>query len=348
MIRVLVLSADPDGPSVRHRWVRPAPLLEAGGVGVEVLRLPDDGAARAEAFAEAAGADVAVLQRRLLRTADFARLLRSVRRLAYDFDDAMPHRDSFRGRPLSSARAARFVRTCAAADAVLAGSEVLAEMARACRPRAVFVAPTPVDVAAYGPEPARRADGAPFRVGWIGSRSTLPYLALVAKPLARALAGIPGARLVVVGDRAPELPGVPLEFVPWSEAAEAEALRGMDAGIMPLTDDPWSRGKCGFKLLQYAATGLPAVASPVGANTSIVEDGRTGFLAADDDAWERAIRVLAADGDLRRRMGAAARRAAESRWSLRVLVPPLAAFLRAVGSREDEAAGADEGEGRPT
>jgi glycosyltransferase involved in cell wall biosynthesis len=332
-MRVVVLSAEPDGPSVRHRWVRMARHFEAAGIGLEVVAIPEDAAERAEAFAEAGEAEVTVLSRRLLRSGDFARLLRSVSRLVYDFDDAMPYRDPWRGPPESSTRAQRFHRTCVAADAVLAGSEYLATLARTCGPRAVFTAPTPVDVAAYGPTPTHAPDEG-LLLGWIGSRSTLPYLHTIAGPLARVLALRPGARLLVMADVPPELPGVPVEFVPWSVEGEAPALRRMAVGVMPLTDDPWSRGKCAFKILQYMATGIPTVASPVGANTAAVVEGRTGLLATTGPQWEEAMGRLLDDAALRARLGTAAREIACSRWSTDVLGPPLAAFLRAVGERE--------------
>jgi len=329
-LRVAVLTAEPDGPSVRHRWTRLAAPFAAGGLAIEVLELPREGPGRGAAFDRAAAADVAVLQRRLLRHADFDRLRAAVRRLVYDYDDAMPYRDSSRAPQESTARANRFLRTCAAADAVIAGSEGLADLARPCRPRALFVAPTPVDPDLYGPAPGPRAPGAPPRFGWIGSRSTLPYLAGIAGPLARACAGLPGAAALVVADGEPALPGVPVEGEPWSEAGEADLLRRMDVGLMPLPDDPWTRGKCGFKLLQYGATGIPSIASPVGANRAVVEDGRTGILAADDAAWEAALLRLGREPDLRARMGAAARRTVEERWSVAVLGPPLARFVAQV------------------
>ena len=328
--RLAVLSAEPAGPSVRHRWVRSAPWLEREGLALEVVPLPKESGDRSGAFARAAAADLVVLQRRLLRHGDFRRLRAAARRLVYDFDDAMPYRDSFRTEPRSTVRANRFLRTCAEAEAVVAGSEDLAAMARDCGPRALFVAPTPVDPARYGPVPGPRAEGEPFRFGWIGSRATLPYLEGIAGPLARACAAVPGARLLVVADGAPELPGVPVDFVPWTEGGEAEALRRMDAGVMPLTDDPWSRGKCAFKVLQYMATGIPAVAAPVGANRAAVEDGRTGFLAGTEGAWEEALVRLARDAGLRALLGAEARRQAETRWSAAVLAPPLGRFLALV------------------
>ena len=331
--RIAVLSAEPGGPSVRHRWLRLAPFLAEAGLVLEIVPLPPEHGERGDAFARAGAADLVVLQRRLLRSGDFDRLRAAARRLVYDFDDAMPYRDPFRGKPESTARANRFLRTCSEADAVVAGSEDLAAMARACSPRALFTAPTPVDAARYGSAPGVRAPGEPLRFGWIGSRATLPYLEGIAGPLARACAALPGARLLVVADAAPSLPGVEADLLPWNEEGEADALRRMDVGLMPLTDDPWSRGKCAFKLLQYGATGIPSVASPVGANLSVVEDHRTGLLAATDAAWEAGLVLLGRDPALRAAMGAAARRQAEARWSAAVLAPPLARFLAAAAER---------------
>jgi len=104
----------------------------------------------------------------------------------------------------------------------------------------------------------------------------------------------------------------------------------MDIGIMPLPDSPWARGKCGYKLIQYMACGLPVVASPVGVNRQIVEHGVNGFLAETDDEWREALATLVADPDLRRRMGAAGRKKVEADYSLQVYGPKVAAMLRDV------------------
>jgi len=339
VIRVAVLSAEPDGPSVRHRWTGVRACLEEADLAMEIVPLPKAAGERGAAFARAGAADLTVLQRRLLRRSDFDRLRDAAHRLVYDFDDAMPYRDPWRGKPESTVRANRFLRTVTGCDAVVAGNEELAELARPCAPRALFVAPTPVDAAAYGPSPGLRAAGTPFSIGWIGSRSTVAYLRDIAGPLARITARLPGAGLLVVADADPELAGIPVERVEWTEGTERALLRRMDVGIMPLRDDPWSRGKCGFKLLQYGATGLPLVASPVGVNRSIVEPGVTGFLPADDAGWEETLVRLGGDPALRARLGAAARRRVEARWSIAVLGPPLAAFLRAVCERRPAGTG---------
>jgi len=120
----------------------------------------------------------------------------------------------------------------------------------------------------------------------------------------------------------------PFEAVAWSEEGEVDALRAFDIGVMPLPDTPWERGKCGYKLIQYMAVGLPVVASPVGVNTKIVQEGVNGFLAADDAAWAQALRTLAADAEMRGKFGAAGRRLVEEQYTLQVQAPRLAGLIR--------------------
>jgi glycosyltransferase involved in cell wall biosynthesis len=132
-----------------------------------------------------------------------------------------------------------------------------------------------------------------------------------------------------VGSGPLDLPGVPIEIVNWSEASETAQLHGFDIGIMPLTDDPWARGKCGFKLIQYMACGLPVVASPVGVNCQIVEHGGNGYLAGTEAEWVSALTTLLDDAALRERLGRAGRLKVEQRYCLQKTGPELAALLQA-------------------
>jgi glycosyltransferase involved in cell wall biosynthesis len=125
------------------------------------------------------------------------------------------------------------------------------------------------------------------------------------------------------------LDGLPVDFTPWSLAAEVPFLQSLDVGLMPLSDDPFSRGKCGFKLLQYMACGVPSVASPVGVNCDILADG-AGLLADLPAAWTDALLRLLDDAALRKDMGAVARSQATERWSSDVLGPRFATVLRDV------------------
>ena len=139
-----------------------------------------------------------------------------------------------------------------------------------------------------------------------------------------------GAGLRIVGARPDAAREGALAFEPWSEAAEVSLIQTFDIGIMPLTDTPWARGKCGYKLIQYMACGLPVIASPVGVNSDIVEHGVNGFLADTEEEWAQAISTLLSDRELRHRMGAAGRKKVEAEYSLQVWGPKVAAMIRDV------------------
>jgi glycosyltransferase involved in cell wall biosynthesis len=176
-----------------------------------------------------------------------------------------------------------------------------------------WVVPTCVDTAAW-PVPDRSQRDGPVTLGWVGTPGNLPHLEGIAGPLAEACRRH-GARVRVISSRPPDLPGVPVDFVPWSPEGEMRDLEPLDVGLAPLIDGPSFRRKCGLKALQYMASGLPVVASPVGANARIVDDGETGFHARTDAGWVTALDRLLGDAMTRRRLGAAGRAAAEHAWS---------------------------------
>ena len=131
------------------------------------------------------------------------------------------------------------------------------------------------------------------------------------------------------------MPGVDVRIEPWSLAREVALFNTCDIGVYPLTDDEWSRGKCGFKAIQFMACGVPVIASPVGVNRDIIEDGVNGFLAATPDEWVAKLARLLAEPALRARFAEAGRCTVEQRYSLRVNAPRVAETLRAaVRSRE--------------
>ena len=169
----------------------------------------------------------------------------------------------------------------------------------------------------------------PVTVGWIGSPSTWAFVKPIV-PLLTELMDSLNFTVKVVG-AGPQTKSPPrFEFLPWSEAEEIRFIQSMDIGIMPLPDEPWARGKCGYKLIQYMACGLPVIASPVGVNSSIVDHGKNGFLATTPQEWAEAITTLARDATLRRTMGAEGRRKIERAYSLAVHGPRLAGMLHEV------------------
>ncbi|WNP28407.1 glycosyltransferase family 4 protein [Moraxella sp. DOX410] len=138
-------------------------------------------------------------------------------------------------------------------------------------------------------------------MSWIGSPSTVKYLETIKEPL-QQLAKKIEYKLRVIGAEF-NLPDVQVEGLPWSEATEVENIANADIGIMPLLDSPWERGKCGYKLIQYMACSLPVIASPIGVNNEIVEDGINGYLANNALQWLEQLESLLLDANLRQQMG---------------------------------------------
>jgi glycosyltransferase involved in cell wall biosynthesis len=268
--------------------------------------------------------DVVVVQRILPHPALQRLLARSCRSLLFDFDDAIYTTHASATEPEPRARE-RFAHALALADVAIAATPHLAAAAAPHCGRVVVV-PSAVDCERYRPRPRAGAVPREVTIGWIGRDSTTMYLEPILPVLARLRREHPELRVRLVG----AVPGTGAgiaECPTWSLATELDELARFDVGIMPLTDDDWARGKGGYKLLQYFACGIPAVASPVGVNRELVRDGETGFLASDERAWEDRLALLLRDRDLRSRMGGAARRAAEEEHSLARVAPRLLAVL---------------------
>jgi glycosyltransferase involved in cell wall biosynthesis len=243
----------------------------------------------------------------------------------YDFDDASFHQyDQSRWSLVRQLFSRKIARIIEGAALVTAGNEYLADYARRFNAHVVVV-PTVVDVNRFLPRLEQR-ERKTVVVGWMGSRSTAAYL-IERQSIWRAITADGRCTLRVIGSGPLMLSGAGAEVRRWSERTEIDDVRDFDIGIMPLRDDPWSRGKCGFKLIEYMACGLPVVASPVGVNSTIVKHGKTGFLCGSDEEWIARLRQLAYDPSLRTRMGEMGRRDVTESWSLQRWAPELARLL---------------------
>jgi glycosyltransferase involved in cell wall biosynthesis len=247
------------------------------------------------------------------------RLLAANPRVLFDFDDAIHLGD----------RRAHVEWICRHAAAVTAGSPALAEVARGFGAE-VTLLPTVVEMARYRPRPPGLVPARP-RVGWLGSDSSIrqtlvPHLPMLAR-LQRRL----GFELVVVSKPRPDLPEqLEWRYVEWSETVEGAIAGLFEIGIMPLQDDAFQRAKCGTKLLEYMAAGLPVVASPVGVNRTLVPQSGAGFLASDEAEWGAALEALLADAALRDRLGTTGRDYCAAHYSVDRWFPVLLGILDAV------------------
>jgi len=242
-----------------------------------------------------------------------------------DYDDAVFHRyDLHRSGLVRTILGKKIDAIMRKATLVTVGNDYLADRAHRAGAKRVEHLPTVVDLKRYHTAPG--TGNSVYTIGWIGSPTTAPYLRLV-RPALAEVCGKHGGRLVVVGGP-PEmaLDGVLTIGRPWSEETEVAEVQRFDVGILPLPDEPWERGKCGYKLIQYMACGRPVVASPVGVNRQIVEQGTNGFLASTISEWIKALGALR-DSPLRERMGRAGRAKVERNFSVQVTAPRLAALL---------------------
>jgi glycosyltransferase involved in cell wall biosynthesis len=312
MRRVLFLVSRRSDVSVRFRVDQWRPHLERRGVLSDVIEL---GARRREHWLKLRAArdyDAVIVHRALLGLPGIAGIRLSGARYLFDFDDAIMHRDSSHPAVVSPSRARRVEAMVRHARAVIAGNRYLADWA-APRTDTVTIVPTTVDLYSYPPQ--RNAMPTEPVVGWIGTRASLMYLDGIAGELSRLGQRRPQAKLKVVCDAFPTLDGIEVVRKRWALAEEADDVRSFSVGVMPLPDDPWTRGKCALKVLQCFAAARPVVCSPVGHNLEVVEHGRNGYFASSQGEWVKRLDELLGDPEKRRRMGEEGRRTVEARYS---------------------------------
>lgn len=245
-----------------------------------------------------------------------------------DYDDAIFHNydihkniltRTFLGRKISN-----LMRNAAL---VIVGNEYIGTYARKSGAKSVEYLPTVVNLDQYHTTP--KAKNRVFTIGWIGSPSSTQYIEILRSAL-EEICRTANARLLLIGSAEVTLIGIPCEVRGWSEETEAQDILECDVGIMPLKDGPGEKGKCGYKIIQYMACGLPVVASPVGVNAEIIDHGVNGFLAETTAEWIQALTLLRENPKLRESMGESGRRKVEEKYSLQVTSPRLASLLHNV------------------
>jgi len=320
--RIAFVSKSRDAPSTRYRALAFMPRFEQMGWQVDHVEADDFG----QVLDRAKQADATIVLRRRFGPIAAGRLRRAAKRLIYDIDDAVFTRADGSA---SAKRRRGFDRMCRLADAVWAGNGYLAERAGLAG-KNVTVIPTSIEPGKYASDFTKPADT--FDAVWIGSSSTRVYLEQLLPTLEQAVERVPTLRLKIVADFSLASSTLPIVAVPWSADDEAAAVGSSHVGLGPLTDDPWTRGKCGLKLLQYMAAGLPVVTDNVGANGEIVTDA-TGVRCGLSDDWIDALSRLADNHDLRQRMGEAGRQRVAERYSVDAAFALMQAQLAQLGLR---------------
>ena len=355
MTRVLALTKyGRAGPSSRVRTYQFLPQFERAGLQVTVLPLQGDDyierlysqgsrdplaalrayAGRAATLLNPPPHDVVWVEKELFPyLPTFAEGLLSAKLgpMVVDYDDAIFHNyDLHRLGAVRTLLGRKIDAVMRRAQVVVAGNDYLKARALKAGARRVEVLPSVVDVPSYRhPRPQGRT---PPVIGWMGTPSTAHNLQLIAGPLA-AMQARHGAAVRVVARGQIPIDGVSVDCVDWAEDRQAADLAGFDIGVMPLFGTPFDQGKCGYKIVQYMAAGLPVVASAVSANRDIVEPGVTGFLADTDAEWTQALETLIADRALRERMGRAGYERALAHYSTEAVGERLTRLLKDVARR---------------
>jgi glycosyltransferase involved in cell wall biosynthesis len=351
--KVLVIANQGErNPSTRMRILQYIPELERRGFAFETFFVPYGRMSRPVTsihhLAKAVRAADVVFVQRVLRRPVSAVLRRLNVPVIFDLDDAthyirpaqfataqaaqgsaklrLTYRRLARGSEYFSSRNRLLKDMLDLASVVIVGNQWLLEDISATRSDLVML-PTAVSVDRSAIKQHGRAD--PVTIGWTGVPSNLFYLDLISDSLRELGARYgSGVRLSVVSSAAYRSDLLATHFVPWSLESERRALQAFDVGIMPLQDDPFSRGKCSFKAILCMSRGLPVVVSPVGANRELVEHGVNGFLAATRDEWTSCLGALVEDPGLRSQMGVNAVATIERSFSTDVVLKGLEDVLR--------------------
>ncbi len=238
------------------------------------------------------------------------------KKVIYDFDDSIwltdKKSENFFQRFLKWRSKVGFI--CKKSCLVCCGNEYLATFSRTYN-RNVKVVPTIIDTNWYQPGYLSQPDT--IIIGWSGSVTTVEHFKF-AIPMLTELRKKYGNRISfkIIGDGDYFNESLNIKGIPWSRQTELQDLAEITIGIMPLPDDPWTRGKCGLKGLQYMALGIPTVMSPVGVNKEIIQDGENGFIADSPDEWIEKISRLIDDANLRGHLGSRGRKTVEERFSI--------------------------------
>jgi glycosyltransferase involved in cell wall biosynthesis len=308
-------------PSSRVRVLNLLPYLK--GLEFKVAPYPQNIWERFKLFKSLRSFDLVFLQKKMPTVFEAFLLRKCSKKLIFDFDDAIYVRHDGKE---SFTRKARFESIAKRSDLIIAGNRILAEEARKYN-KNVAILPSAVRVSNI---PIKNYEFKNDRliIGWIGTAINLPHLKLVEPVLIKLSEEFP-IELRIISSKSIEMKGIHVTFINWSLETQEEEISKFDVGIMPLPNDLYTKGKCGYKALQYMACCIPPVVSDVGVNSEIVRHGIDGFVAKDEGDFYLYLKLLLKNENLRREMGLNARKRAEENYSIEVISKRLLELLLA-------------------
>ena len=290
-----------DNPTTRYRILPLMSSLIAEAHEVTFVESDLGFSTKLKLLLQASKTDVIIIQRKLFSIPFFYLLHQCCTKIIFDFDDAIYLRSNGQ---TSIQRESRFNFMIRRTWQVWAGNENLCKQSSRAGSKITHHVPTVIQLTNYPVEETNRQSA---HLIWIGSKSTQRYLVEAVPMLEQLGKNYPELQLTIVCDFQFQVEHLRVNCIAWTKDNERQALQKASIGIAPMTDDPWTRGKCALKVLQYMAMALPVVTSKVGANTDVIEEGETGFACETIDEWNTAIGSLLEDADLSHKLGEAGR-----------------------------------------
>ncbi|MFH1230345.1 MAG: glycosyltransferase family 4 protein [Planctomycetota bacterium] len=328
-MKVLFVARSGNHPATRYRIIQYLDCLKNSDVHSELVDYPKGIWGWLKLLKKSHNFDIAFFQKKRVPSSWLKRLKIKGLKLIYDFDDAVMFNSSRHPDPESPLRMKHFIEMVKNCDSIIAGNSYLKSLAEPYHKR-VWVIPTTIDTSKYPVKSYSQYSDSSIILGWIGGGKSLVFLKSLEPVLERLAKRHKNIQLKIVCNEFFDSANINIIKKQWSENDEINDILSFDIGLAPLPDDPWSRGKCATKLLQYMASGITAVASAVGVHNDIIKDGINGFLASNDDEWFDKLNKLIEDKTLREKSGTAARETVEKSYSVRTNAPKLADILKTV------------------
>ena len=329
-MKILFLVQGLDVAASRYRVLQYLPYLREHGVQATVLPFQKGFLKKLKLFKSASKYDILFIQRKRFSFLWLKYIRKNARKIVYDFDDSVMYRNSKASNPESNTRVKMFKNMVNVSDHVIAGNEYLQKNTTPYTHN-ITIIPSPIDMTLY-PQKKYSEENGNITLGWIGATGSIHYLEKM-KPMFETLGRRNGnVKLKIICDTFFDCESMVVDKKNWSEKDEVTDIQSLDIGLMPLLDDPWSHGKCGLKILQCLAVGVPVVCSPAGINREIVEDGVHGFWANTQEEWIEKLEILINDNDLRRRMGMEGRKKVIEHYSLKANAPRMLKIFQQLSS----------------
>ncbi|EKD27514.1 MAG: glycosyltransferase [uncultured bacterium] len=313
-MKIAFLTSRLDKPSYRIRITQYLPFLQNMGYQYDQFVMEKNIFKKFSFYRNLQNYDIVFLHRKLLRMPDAFLLRKYSKCIIFDFDDALIYKDSNTGSFQSPKLLSLFNKTIGICDKVIAGNNYLKTLASAHNDH-IKIIPSPIDTDKYIPMNVQKNPNE-FIIGWLGSKSTLVYLNNISHVLDKVHEKHPHTKLKIVCSDFFKCAKMPVIEKKWRLEDEVSDINSFDIGLMPLSDDPWTRGKCGLKLIQYMSCQIPAICSPVEINKEIVDHNINGFRADSPDDWIRYLDILITQSRTREQFAIKAREKILNEYSL--------------------------------